>query len=92
MARSSKSVEKIEASSGNVFADLGLPDAAQRDTKVRLTVAINRQLKSRRLTQAVAALMRDAAPAEFWCRRPGEPSRFRMEPPISLSAAAWRTR
>jgi hypothetical protein len=27
MARSSKSAEKIEASSGNVFADLGLPDA-----------------------------------------------------------------
>src|ERR1700677_4475740 len=57
MARSSKSVEKIEASSGNVFADLGLPDAAQRDTKVRLAVAINRQIKSRRLTQAAAAQM-----------------------------------
>jgi predicted XRE-type DNA-binding protein len=55
MARSSKSAEKIEASSGNVFADLGLPDAAQRDTKVRLAVAINRQIKSGRLTQAAAA-------------------------------------
>jgi predicted XRE-type DNA-binding protein len=55
MARSSKSAEKIEASFGNVFADLGLPDAAQRDTKVRLAVAINRQIKSRRLTQAAAA-------------------------------------
>ena len=43
MARSSKSAEKIEASSGNVFADLGLPDAAQRDPKVRLAVAINGQ-------------------------------------------------
>ena len=46
---------KIEPSSGNVFADLGLPDAAELDTKVRLAVAINRQLESRRLTQAAAA-------------------------------------
>jgi predicted XRE-type DNA-binding protein len=50
-----KSAEKIEASSGNVFADLGLPDAAELDTKVRLAVAINRQLQARRLTQAAAA-------------------------------------
>jgi predicted XRE-type DNA-binding protein len=50
-----KSSEKIEASSGNVFADLGLPDAAELNTKVRLAVAINRQLETRRLTQAAAA-------------------------------------
>jgi predicted XRE-type DNA-binding protein len=55
MARPSKSAEKIETSSGNVFADLGLPDAAELDTKVRLAVAINRQITSRRLTQAAAA-------------------------------------
>lgn len=45
----------IEPSSGNVFADLGLPDAAELDTKVRLAVAINRELALRRLTQAMAA-------------------------------------
>jgi predicted XRE-type DNA-binding protein len=38
------------ASSGNVFADLGLPDAAELDTKMRLAVAVNRLLESRRLT------------------------------------------
>jgi phage-related protein/predicted XRE-type DNA-binding protein len=43
------------ASSGNVFADLGLPDAAELDTKVRLAAAVNRLLESRRLTQAAAA-------------------------------------
>jgi predicted XRE-type DNA-binding protein len=31
-----------EASSGNLFADLGLPDAAELDTKARLAVKINR--------------------------------------------------
>jgi predicted XRE-type DNA-binding protein len=46
---------KIRASSGNVFVDLGLPDAAVLDIKVQLAVAINRQLESRRLTQAAAA-------------------------------------
>jgi len=56
MAKQTKSVEKIQASSGNVFADLGLPDAAELDTKLRLAVAINRQLESRRLTQAAAAV------------------------------------
>jgi len=29
MARSRKSAEEIEYSSGNVFADFGLPDAAE---------------------------------------------------------------
>jgi len=39
-----------------VFADLGLSDAAELDTKLRLAVAINRQLESRRLNQAAAAV------------------------------------
>ena len=54
MVRRSKSAE-IEVSSGNVFADLRLHDAAELNTKVRLAVAINRQLTGRRLTQAAAA-------------------------------------
>jgi predicted XRE-type DNA-binding protein len=55
MAKQAKSVNRVVASSGNVFADLGLPDAAELDTKVRLAVAVNRLLESRRLTQAAAA-------------------------------------
>jgi len=47
--------ERIEPSSGNIFADLGLPDAAELDTKVRLAVEINRVLAARRLSQANAA-------------------------------------
>ena len=37
MAKSAGSVEKIQASSGSVFADLGLPDAL--NAKMRLAVA-----------------------------------------------------
>lgn len=40
---------------GNVFADLGLPDAADRQTKTRLAMAVNAILKDRRVKQTDAA-------------------------------------
>lgn len=46
---------KVERSSGNVFADLALPDAANLDTKVRLAVAINERIAARHLSPAKAA-------------------------------------
>jgi len=42
-------------SSGNVFADLGLPNAEELGTKVRLAASLNAILARRRLTQAEAA-------------------------------------
>ncbi len=45
----------FEMSSGNVFADLGLPNAEELGTKLRLCVAINRILEKRKMTQAEAA-------------------------------------
>ena len=45
----------ITEGSGNVFADLGFPDAADRQTKTRLARAVNAILKSRRYKQAEAA-------------------------------------
>ena len=44
-----------ELSSGNVFADLGLPDSEQELVKAKLTVQIYRLLKARGLTQVEAA-------------------------------------
>ena len=41
----------IEYGSGNVFADLGFPDAAERQTKVRLAVVLQRIIAERKLTQ-----------------------------------------
>lgn len=55
MAQRAAKRARIEASSGNVFADLGLPDAAELDTKVRLAVEINRLITVQRLTQVTAA-------------------------------------
>jgi predicted XRE-type DNA-binding protein len=48
--RSSKKVE-FERGSGNVFADLGLANAEERQAKARLMYVINDEIKRRGLTQ-----------------------------------------
>lgn len=45
----------ITRGTDNVFADLGYPDAADRQTKLRLACAINEIIKKQRWTQAEAA-------------------------------------
>ncbi len=55
VSRSDEKAIEIERGTGNVFADLGYPDAEERQTKLRLAYAINRIVEERRLTQAVAA-------------------------------------
>jgi predicted XRE-type DNA-binding protein len=47
--------ERVTPSSGNVFADMELPDADELDTKARLGAAINRIVERRGLTQAEVA-------------------------------------
>jgi len=47
--------KKITPSSGNVFADLGLPNAEEKQTKVRLAVEINRLISAVRISQASTA-------------------------------------
>src|ERR1700691_1030359 len=46
---------EMESGSGNVFADLGLPDAGEHLIKAGLVVKIDRTIRQRHLTQAVAA-------------------------------------
>lgn len=55
MAAARNGKREVVKSSGNVFADLGLSDAEERQTKVRLVVAINHLIERRRLSQAKAA-------------------------------------
>ena len=47
--------DRVIASSGNVFADLGLPDAAELHTKARLCAALNRIVDRQGLTQGEIA-------------------------------------
>lgn len=47
----------VEKGSGNIFADLGLPNAAQELLKAKLTLEVHRLLKQRDMTQAEAAAL-----------------------------------
>ena len=47
--------DAIERGNGNVFADLGLPDPGERQTKARLALAAGRIIKGQGLKQAEAA-------------------------------------
>lgn len=54
----SRNVERrdtIIRGTANVFADLGLPDAAERQAKLRLAYALNQVLDAGKLSQAEAA-------------------------------------
>ena len=74
-ATRSKKTIRFERGSGNVFADLGIPNPEQELLKARLTLQIYRLIKERGLTQAqageilgihqprVSALMRNRAGA-----------------------------
>lgn len=47
----------VTRSSGNVFADLGLPDPEERMAKAKLALAITRRIRALDLTQDAAAKM-----------------------------------
>src|SRR5271169_1335168 len=50
-----KNKPAVVPSSGNVFADLGVTNAEEKRTKVRLAVAINHIIAGQHLSQAAAA-------------------------------------
>jgi predicted XRE-type DNA-binding protein len=55
MATRKKGKQQVTRSSGNVFADLRLPNAEEKQTKVRLAVEINRIIEGQRLSQSAVA-------------------------------------
>jgi predicted XRE-type DNA-binding protein len=57
MAAKDRNSEFVVRSSGNVFADLGVPKAGEKQTKVRLALAIQQIILARRLSQNAAALL-----------------------------------
>src|SRR5260221_11970257 len=54
-SKSAERREPVTRGTGNVFADLGFPDAAERQAKLRLAYALNQVLEARNLSQADAA-------------------------------------
>jgi predicted XRE-type DNA-binding protein len=54
-----KNDDSVVQSSGNVFADLGLRAADEKQTRVRLAVAINQIIQARHRSQLAAARLLD---------------------------------
>jgi predicted XRE-type DNA-binding protein len=50
-----KRLPVFEVGSGNIFADLGLPNAEEHLLKASLVVQLHRLIKARKLTQTAAA-------------------------------------
>jgi predicted XRE-type DNA-binding protein len=46
---------KVTASSGNIFADIGLPNATEHELKARVVLALGRAMEARKITQTEAA-------------------------------------
>src|SRR5438309_3834813 len=55
MVKKQKADILVTASSGNVFADMGLPEPEEELTKAQLASHIRQVIKRRRLTQVAAA-------------------------------------
>ena len=54
-SRNGERRDPVIRGTGNVFADLGFPDAEERQAKLRLAYALNQVLEARKLSQADAA-------------------------------------
>ncbi len=55
MATNVRTANKVTRSSGNIFADLGLPNAPEHELKARLVLTLDRTIKAQGLTQTAAA-------------------------------------
>lgn len=55
MAKRQQAATEVTAGSGNVFADIGLPEPEEELAKAQLASCIRQVIKRRRLTQAAAA-------------------------------------
>jgi predicted XRE-type DNA-binding protein len=78
MKRTRDGIE-YEESSGNVFADLGLPNPEELMAKALLSIAIERAMKERDLTDAAAAELMQCTDADLSRVIRGDLSDFPME-------------
>lgn len=69
----------VEASSGNVFQDLGLPRAGERLAKAELARGIRRIIKGKQWTQRRAAEVLAIAPPDVSDLMRGKLARFSQE-------------
>ena len=71
----------------NVFADLGYPDATERQAKLRLAYALNQILDERKLSQTEAANVLDATQPKVSALRHYKLAGFSVERLMNLLTA-----
>ena len=77
----------ITRGSTNVFEDLGYPDAAERQAKLRLAYALNQVLEGRELSQAETARMLGITQPKVSALRHYELAGFSVERLMNLLTA-----
>jgi len=66
-SRSAQRREPVTRGTGNVFADLGFTDAAERHARLRLAYALNHVIEARKLSRADAAKVTGITEPEGFC-------------------------
>lgn len=66
-------------SSGNLFADVGLPNAEERHAKMMLAIQINALIKKKKITQAAAARLLEIDQPKISALSTGKLSGFSLE-------------
>ena len=79
--------QEVDRGTGNVFADLGYPDAEERQAKLRLAFALNQVLEQRKLTQAEAARALSVTQPKISALRHYKLTGFSMERLMTLLTA-----
>jgi predicted XRE-type DNA-binding protein len=85
--RSPERKEPVSRGTGNVFADLGFTDAAERQARLRLAYALNQVLERRQLSHADAAKVLGVTQPKVSALRNYKLAGFSVERLIKLLAA-----
>ena len=87
MARKQESLVPVIESSGNVFADMGLPEAEEELTKAQLASHIRQVIRRQRLTQVAAAARMGVDQPKVSALLNGRLANFSSERPMRLPTA-----
>src|SRR5436309_12776405 len=86
-SRNAERRDPVTRGTGNVFADLGFPDSAERQAKLRLAYALNQVLEARKLSQADAAKVLGVTQPKVSALRHYKLAGFSVECPLDLLTA-----
>jgi predicted XRE-type DNA-binding protein len=84
MVRNLERREPVTRGTGNVFADLGFPDAAERQARLRLAQLVNQLLEARRVSPASAAKILQVTRAKVSALRRYKLAEFSVDTLIKL--------